>query len=529
MSIENTQRIIKVIPATQRHFGSNVNNIANKERVCAYARVSTDSEDQLNSYNTQCEYYNNILSNDPNIVYVGLYADEGITGTKMKKRKEFLRMIEDCKNGKITRIITKSVQRFARNTAECLTIARELKDKGVTIKFETSGIDTIDPNAWLVLGIMATIAEEESRTISHNITWAYQKKFERGEYAGSGRIYGYNMKGGNFKIIQNEALVVRKIFDLYLLGNTLRAIKRELEKQEILTPLGRKKWYVTTIHSILTNEKYKGDLLLQKTYKADVLCERKVNDGAKAQYYVKDNHLSIIPKEMFDAVQTELQKREDRKKEDIGIGNYTNDYAFSSIIECGECGSKFRRHSQWSLDHSKKVPIWVCTKHQKHKNECDMKPIKESSLEQGFLEALQVLTSNRKDILTRVRENINTVVNKQDADTLANLLQSLELKQKELVKITTQAAKPNEEEQTKTSQLITEIKDISEKIEMAKKNTDNISIISYRLKEIDKMLKGVYTEFNKDICKNLIEKIIIKDKHTATYIFKCGVALDQTL
>lgn len=529
MSIENTQKIIKVIPATQRGFELNSNRVINKERVCAYARVSTDSEDQLNSYNTQCEYYNNKLSSDPNIVYVGLYADEGITGTKMRKRKEFLRMIDDCRNGKITRIITKSVQRFARNTAECLNIARELKDKGITIKFETCGIDTADPNAWLILGIMATIAEEESRTISHNITWAYQKKFERGEYAGSGRVYGYDMKGGSFKIIQNEALIVQKIFDLYLQGNTMRAIKKELEKSGILTPLGKKNWYVTTIHSILTNEKYKGDLLLQKTYKADVLCERRINEGAKPQYYVKGNHLSIIPKEKFDAVQLELKRREDRKKEEIGLGNYTNDYAFSSLVECSECGSKFRRHSQWSVDHTKKVPIWVCTKHQKHKDECGMKPIKESSLEQGFLEALQLLTSNRKDIIARVKANINTVVKKPDIDTLEKLIQSLESKQKELVRVTTRTIKPTEEEQGRTSQLISEIQDLNEKIEYAKNNTDSISIISYRLKEIDKILNGVYTEFNKEICKNIIEKIIIKDKHTATYVFKCGIAIDQTI
>jgi len=528
MNIESTERTIRVIPATQIAIGKVTSSITRKERVCAYARVSTDNEDQLNSYNVQCEYYENKLKNDPSIVYVGLYADEGITGTKMRKRKGFLQMIEDCRNGKITRIITKSVQRFARNAAECLSIAHELKDKGVTIKFETSGIDTADPNSFLLLGIIASIAEEESRTISHNITWSHQKKFERGEYVGGGRIYGYNVKKG-FTIIEKEATIVKRIYESYLRGNTIRGIKKDLERDGIPSPLGKEKWYPTTIISILTNEKYKGDLLLQKTYKADILCERRKNEGIKPQYSVTGNHLPIINKKDFEAVQIEIQRRENYKKEEKGLGNYTNDYAFSSLIECGECGAKFRRHSQWSVDHSKKVPIWVCTKHQKNKTECSMKPIKESILEQGFVEALQILTSNRNDIVKKVKNNIDTMIQKPNIETLESMRLELASKQEELLKLTTKATKPTIEEQTRSSQIITEIKDLKEKIEIAQKNTDNISIIDYRLKEIDKMLNGVYTVFDKDICKNLIDKIIIKDKHTATYVFKCGIALDQTI
>lgn len=527
MNIENTARTISIIPAIQV-INKTMNTIPKKERVCAYARVSTNSEDQINSYETQCKVYEEKLSKDPNIIYVGLYADKGKTGTKAQKRKNFLRMLEDCRNGKITRIITKSVQRFARNTGECLTIAHELKDRGVTIYFETSGIDTADPNSFLLLGILASIAEEESRTISHNITWSHQKKFERGEYVGGGRVYGYNIKKG-FKIIEKEATIVQRIYESYLRGNTIRAIKRELENDKIPSPNGKEKWYPSTILNILTNEKYKGDLLLQKTYKADILCKRQKNDGVKPQYAVEGNHLPIINKEQFEAVQIELQKRERQKNQEVGYGSYTNDYAFSSLIECGECGSKFRRHSQWSVDHSKKVPIWVCTNHQKNKSECGMKPIKESVLEQGFVEAIQMLTSNRKDIIQKVKDNINTVISKPDIDTLESIQARLAERQQELLKLTTKATKPTEEENDKSSHLIGEIKDLQEQIEIARKNTDNISIISYRLKEIDSMLNRVYTEFNKEICKNLIEKIIIKDKHTATYVFKCGVAIDQTI
>lgn len=529
MNIENTARTINVIPAIHRvdKIEKKVNYA--KPRVCAYARVSTDSEDQLNSYETQCQFYNEKLSSDPNVVYMGLYADPGITGTKMRKRKNFLKMIEDCRSGKITRIITKSVQRFARNTVECLALARELQDIGVTIKFETSGIDTADPNSWLILGIMATIAEEESRTISHNITWSHQKKFERGEYVGSGRLYGYKIKDNVFTIIEDEAMVVRKIYDYYMSGETFRSIKKLLEKEGIPSPLGKSSWAVPTIRSILTNEKYKGELLLQKTYKADILCERKRNDGAKPQYLVKNNHLPIIAQEVFNAVQVEIRKREERQEEDNGLGNYTNDYAFSSLIECGECGAKFRRHSQWSLDYSKKVPIWVCTKHQKLHNECQMRPIKESSLEQGFVEALQLLTSRRTDILSKIKQNINTIIETPNLTTLESLVRQLEKSRKELLELSVSATKPSIEQQENSIKLINEIKDLQEKIEIAKRNTDSISILEYRLTEIRKVLNGTYNEFNKELCKALIEKIVIKDKHTATYVFKCGIALEQTI
>ncbi len=524
MSIENTARTIKIIPAFQ--FTPESKHIRKKELVCAYARVSTDKEDQLNSYKTQCDYYNDKLSKDPNITYIGLYADEGITGTKMRRRKNFLRMIDDCRAGKITRIITKSVQRFARNTAECLTIARELKDKGITILFETNAIDTIDQDAWLKLSIMATLAEEESRTTSHNITWAFQKKFERGEYAGSGRIYGYKIKKNKFSIIEKEALVVQRIYEAFLQGKTINAIKRELEGNNIPSPHGKAKWQCMTIRSILSNEKYKGDLLLQKTYKADVLCDRKINDGVKPQYFIKNNHLPIILPEQFDAVQIELKKREKKDNDEIGT-IYSNDYAFSSKIECAECGTKFRRHAQWrGSDKERKVPIWVCLKHQLHHDECSMKPIKEECLEQGFVEALQLLTSQRKDIIEKVKQNINTVIDKPDFESLDKMIETLENKQQELVLINTRTSKPTEAESAKSAQIVAEIKALQEQIQMTKQKTDKVSILQYRIKEIEKMLKGTYTTFDKNICKNLLEKVIVKDKHNVTYIFKCGIAID---
>ena len=530
MSIENTARTIKIIPALQTKIDGNERAMAEKPRVCAYARVSTNNEDQINSYNAQCEYYETKLSKDPNIVYMGLYADPGRTGTKMRKRKEFLRMLDDCRDGKITRIVTKSVQRFARNLVECVDICRKLKEQGVTVKFETTGIDTADPSCWLNLSIMATIAEEESRTISHNITWAFQKKFENGEYAGSGHIFGYKIENQHFKIVEKEAMVIRMIYDLFLQGNSMHAIKLELERKKIPTPLGRAKWNFSTIKNILTNEKYAGDLLLQKTYKIDVLSERRVNDGAKPQFLVKGNHLPIIDAEQFKLVQAELKRREKMTTEDgDSIGKYSNGYAFSSIVECGECGSKYRRHSRMAGNGNKKVPIWVCINHQLHHDKCSAKPIKEEDLEKGFMEALLLLTSQRKDIIEKVRQNVNTVIDQPNISSMEALVQSLENKQQELVKLSTSINKPTEDETRKSAQIVAEIKDIQEQIEIAKQKTDKVSILEYRMKEIDKMLRGTYTIFDKNICRNLLEKVVVKDKHMVTFVFKCGIAIDQAI
>lgn len=524
MSIASTVKTIDVIPAVEL-IQNDKSTQAKKERVAAYARVSTDSEDQLNSYKTQCEFYREKLSNDPNIIFIGLYADEGLTGTKMRKRPDFLRMLEDCRAGKITRIITKSVQRFARNAVECLSIAKELANKGVTIKFETTGIDTADPSSWLILGIMATVAEEEVRTISHNITWTFQKKFARGEYMG-GRIYGYDTKN-NFKIIDHEAVVVRRIFDEFIAGKTCNEIKNGLEQDHIKSPkTGKPIWYAKTVEAILKNEKYCGDLLLQKTYKTDVLCERRINNGAKPKYLVRSNHLGIVGHEQFDQVQKIFAARQSASQSKDE--NYTNGYAFSSIVECGECGSKFRRHCQWSVDHSKKVPIWVCINHQLHHDQCSQKPIKESCLEQGFLDAVVRLCSGRDDILAKVRENARTIISSSNVDHLQALLETRKAKQTELVKIST-ISHPNDEQQAQSVKLVADIKDLNEKIEIIQKQTDDISFVDYRIKEIEKLLENAYNEFDKDICKIVLDKVIIKGKHLATYVFKCGIAIDQNI
>lgn len=531
MSIENTARHIEVIPAI-KILRNNVNTPASvKLRVAAYARVSTDSDDQMNSFEAQCDYYNRKLGQDNNVTYVGLYADPGLSGTKMRTRKRFMAMIEDCKTGKIDRIITKSVSRFARNTAECLKVAQELADQGITILFESQGIDTNDPTSRLALGIMATLAEEESRTISHNVSWGFQKRFEQGLYVAGGRVYGYNIEKGKFNVDIDKIDTINNIYQWFLNGCTLYEIKGKLEESQVPSPTGKNHWYISTIRSILTNEKYRGDLILQKTFKQDVLSQRKINNGERTKYKITKNHIPIVKPEMYDAVQAEMARREKQSEEPTNIGKYTNDYAFSSKIECAECGTKFRRHSQWSVDKTKKVPIWVCIKHQKHHNECSMKPIKEENLEIGFINALNQITARKNDIITKLKGNIESTIKHPGIDTILDLKARLKENQSKLLELNKQAVlKGNIKELEQQSQtLITEIHDIQEQLNIIKDNQDTVNIIDYRIKEIGKVLKTAYTEFNKDVFRTLIDKIVIKDKHRVTYIFKCGIAVDQEI
>lgn len=532
MSIESTARHIEIIPAV-KCIRNNILSPQNvKLRVAAYARVSTDSDDQINSFEAQRDYYNRTLGEDKTITYVGVYADPGLSGTHMKRRKQFLEMLNDCYDGKIDRIITKSVSRFARNTAECLKVAQELADKGITILFESQGIDTADPTSRLALGIMATLAEEESRTISHNVSWGFQKRFEQGIYVAGGRIYGYNIeKGGKFMLDPSKVAIINSIYQWYLNGNSLCEIKAKLENQGIPSPNGKQKWYTTTIKSILTNEKYRGDLILQKTFKQDVLSTRKVNNGERTKYKITQNHIPIVKPDIFDAVQTEMKQREKSSEDFAKLGKYTNDYAFSSKVECAECGTKFRRHSQWSLDKTKKVPIWVCINHQQHHDKCGMKPIKEECLEIGFINAMNQLTSKKNELMNKLQSNIKSSIEKPQIGTIIDLKTRLKQLQEEILDLNKRAILQGnvKECEQKSEVLLTEINDIQGQLEIVKNKQEDISIIDYRIKEIGKVLRSAYTEFNKEIFRTLIDKVLIKDKHNATFIFKCGIAVNQAI
>ena len=361
--------------------------------MAAYCRVSTDQEEQLSSYENQVSYYTNFISNNPQYELAGIYADEGISGTNTKKRKNFNRMIDDCEAGKIDRIIVKSISRFARNTLDCLNYVRRLKELGIGVTFEKEAIDTLDAKGEVLLTILSSLAQDESRSISENSTWGIRKRFEQGKFSVNTRKFmGYDSdESGNLIVNEEQAKIVRMIYEKYLCGRNYFVIARELNEAGIPGWNGKVNWIASTIEKMLHNEKYKGDALLQKTYTVDFLTKkREKNQGQIAQYYVENNHPAIVKPEIWEAVQLEEQRRREYMKLHH-IKAYSSDLAnnpFASKIICGECGEAFGR-KKWRPRPGEYRSVWQCNARYRVKGVmgCANRHIDESTLEEIFVKA----------------------------------------------------------------------------------------------------------------------------------------------
>lgn len=355
-------RNVTVIPAIKR-IGSNKSSESKpKIRVAAYCRVSTDSEEQASSYEIQIEHYTNYIKKNKEWELAGIFADDGITGTNTKKREEFNRMIEECMAGNIDMIITKSISRFARNTLDCLKYIRQLKDKNIAVFFEKENINTMDSKGEVLLTIMASLAQQESQSLSQNVKLGIQYRYQQGEVqVNHKRFLGYT-KAENKQLVIDPvgAEVVKRIYREYLEGASLLQIARGLEADDILTAAGKAKWRPETLKKILQNEKYIGDALLQKTYTVDFLSKKRVkNNGIVPQYYVENSHEPIIPRELFMQVQEEMVRRANLRGGKGGKKRvYSSKYALSSIVYCGHCGDIYRR-VHWNNRGYKSI-VWRC-------------------------------------------------------------------------------------------------------------------------------------------------------------------------
>ena len=335
------EKIVTVIPAQAKKTSETAPRSAiKKKKVAGYARVSTEFEEQQTSYAAQVEYYTKYITGRIDWELVGIYTDEGISATNTRMRDGFNRMIRDALGGKIELIVTKSVSRFARNTVDCLSTIRLLKDKGIEVYFEKENIRTLDSKGELLITIMSSLAQEESRSISENVTWGHRKRFSDGKFSlAYSRFLGYD-KGeqGSMVVNREEAETVKLIYKLYLQGFSDYYIANYLTEQKIPTPYQKEKWCVSTVRSILKNEKYKGDALLQKMFTVDFLTKKKKkNEGEVPQYYVKGSHEAIIPPSVFDMVQRERSRRAELL-EKTKLGRYSGLSIFATKIKCGECG-----------------------------------------------------------------------------------------------------------------------------------------------------------------------------------------------
>ena len=351
-----TAKNVTVIPAT---YHAQTHQPATQKacrRVAGYARVSTDSDEQYTSYEAQVDYYTNFIRSHPDWEFVGVYTDEGVSGLGTRKRDGFNAMIRDALAGKIDLIVTKSVSRFARNTVDSLTTIRKLKEHGTEVYFEKEAIWTFDGKGELLLTIMSSLAQEESRSISENVTWGQRKRMADGKVTIPYKHFLGYRKGpdGLPEIVQEEAELVRRIYRMFIEGLAVSRIARTLTDEGIPTPAGKQKWQNSTIESILTNEKYKGDARLQKKFTTDFLTKKmKVNEGEVPQYYVRNSHPAIIEPGAWDHVQKEMQKRKANPRQ-----RYCSS-PFSGKIICGDCGCVYGSKVWHSTDQYRRV-IWQC-------------------------------------------------------------------------------------------------------------------------------------------------------------------------
>ena len=386
---------VRIIPATIRQNSANSMHMTTKRRTAAYARVSTDSEEQLTSYEAQVDYYTKYIKEREDWEFVQVYTDEGISATNTKKRDGFKQMVADALEGKIDLIITKSVSRFARNTVDSLVTVRQLKEKGVEVYFEKENIYTLDSKGELLITIMSSLAQEESRSISENVTWGQRKRMADGKISlPYGQFLGYEKgEDGLPKIVESEAEIVRMIFRLFMEGKTPSAIGKQLESEGITSPAGKKAWQVATVKSILTNEKYKGDALLQKRFTVDFLTKAtKVNEGEVPQYYVQNSHPAIIAPDEFDAVQAEIERRK-------GLGRPSGcSSPFSAKLVCSDCGGFFGS-KVWGSNTKYRRVIWRCNEKYKGEMKCTTPHVTEDDVKQRFLTAFNRLMDGREELI----------------------------------------------------------------------------------------------------------------------------------
>ena len=381
-------------------------------RVAAYCRVSSDSSDQLHSYAAQIRYYTDMIQNHDGWELVDVYADEGITGTRMDKREDLNRLLSDCRKGKIDKVLVKSISRFARNTRDCLASLRELSRLGVSVQFEKENIDTGTLTTELMVSVSGSLAQQESVSISQNQRMSYQRRMERGEFITCKAPFGYRLiDGKRLEVISDEAKLVRWMFNAYLSGHSLEWIAEQMTKTGVSTTDGKPYWQCTTVLYTLTNEKYMGDSLCQKTFTTAFPFTQRQNHGEADQYYIENTHPAIITKGTFEKVQELLRQKSNRQKIPRQI------YPLSRKVYCGQCGTPFARRVGKSG-----LVVWVCRKHDKGASKCTMGRIPESALYAAFAGMYNKLKQNAGIVLLpalKQMEELRDALQRDDPAMLA--------------------------------------------------------------------------------------------------------------
>ena len=538
------ERRVRVIPATRTPEESR-RNCNGKMRVAAYCRVSTDSEEQLNSYEAQKTYYTQKIQDSPDWEMAGIYADEGISGTSLKKRTQFNKMITACKRGRIDLIITKSLSRFARNTVDCLDTVRLLKASGIGVYFEKENINTLTESSEFLVTLFSGFAQAESESLSKNVTWGKEKSAKAGKVTFQyKKMLGYR-KGadGQPEIVPEEAEIIRRIYHRYLDGCTLGKIKKELDEDGIPTAQGVECWSSAIIHNILTNEKYIGDALLLKTYVTDCITKKvKKNMGERPMYYVENNHPAVISRELFDLVQKEMTRRSSKRKvlQKSGkteLGKYSGKYALTELLVCGECGSPYKRVT-WARNGKKRI-VWRCvsrlefgTKYCQHSPTLD-----ESRLHSAILAAMNDYAAVRQEICPDVlamAEEAKQALTQAGAKllTLKRRLDEVSREQSDLLDLLL-ANMADADLNARMKALTDEKASLKEQILEAQQEEVGLAEqAAQRQKMRDSIMECSvgYTEFDDEFVRQIIQKITVEDAETIRIHFRdSDVVLEQEL
>ena len=520
-------RKITTIPATIDM--SNTYNVGKtKRRVAAYARVSTENEEQQTSYEAQVDYYTTYIKSRNDWQLVEVYTDEGITGTNTKHREGFKRMVADALDRKIDLIVTKSVSRFARNTVDSLTTIRKLKEKNIECYFEKENIWTFDGKGELLITIMSSLAQEESRSISENVKWGRRKQFADGKVTMNYGIFlGYERgKDGNLAVNEEQAKIIRKIYKYFIEGLTPHTIAKELTRQNIVSPAGKKAWNEPTIRSILKNEKYKGDALLQKSYTVDFLTKKKkINQGEVPQYYVENNHEAIISKEVFETVQIELAKR---KAENC---RYSGVNIFAAKIRCGECGYPYGSKIWHSTSKYRKV-VYQCNHKFLNVIKCKTPHLLEEEIKELFIKAVNKLLINRQEILANLELVEHVLFNNEGLETKHKKLQE------EIKKVAAHIQScVTENAMVAQDQIKYEKRynDLAQLYEVTKANYEDLGKKINNQKSRGETLRAfinsfsaqndLVTEFDIALWGSLLDRVMVYTKNDVRFIFKDGTEI----
>lgn len=506
---------MKIIPA-RRHIGSKpvpFKEDIPKLRVAAYCRVSTEYEEQNSSYQTQVSHYTNYILNHDGWDLVNVYADDGISGTNTKKREQFNQMIEDCMAGKIDLIITKSISRFARNTLDCLHYIRQLKEKNIAVYFEKENIKTTDAKGEVLLTIMASLAQQESQSLSQNVKLGLQYRYQQGKVMVNHNWFlGYTKdEEGHLIVDPEQAKIVKRIYYEYLEGYSCKQIARRLTTDGIPNGAGNTKWGDSNIASILKNEKYIGDALLQKSYTIDFLTKKRIrNQGIMPQYYIKDDHEAIIPKDLFRRVQEERKRRRAGIKVPCGkTRHYNNRTCFSLKVFCGRCGDIYHRVAYNYSDENGQVVKWLCmTGHDHDLVTCHGRAISERQLKEVCLRAFNKIIEPNKEFQAKLQNNIRHAINQVNEEQATKLDRELDRLQILLINQT-----PHSKDYDKISDEFNRIQQQRDELQLTLDRQNEVVQKNVNLQNFIDINSKQLNEFDEHLVRQLIKKITIQETY----------------